>query len=49
LRAEFFNATSTPHFGRPGSVGLTIGTPQFGRVTSAGEPRVVQFGLKLLF
>jgi hypothetical protein len=49
LRAEFFNATNTPHFGRPGSVGLTIGTPQFGRVTSAGEPRVVQFGLKLLF
>ena len=49
FRAEFFNATNTPYFGSPGSVGLTLGTPTFGRVTSAGDPRVIQLGLKFLF
>jgi hypothetical protein len=49
LRTEVFNATNTPYFGAPGSVGLTLGTPTFGRVTSAGDPRVLQLGLKLLF
>jgi hypothetical protein len=49
LRTEIFNATNTPYFGAPGSVGLTVGTPTFGRVTSAGDPRVLQLGLKLLF
>jgi len=49
FRLEFFNATNTPFFGRPGSVGLTFGTSTFGKITTAGDPRVVQFGLKLLF
>jgi hypothetical protein len=49
FRSEFFNATNTPYFGRPGAVGLTLGTSTFGRITVAGDPRVVQFGLKLLF
>ena len=49
FRAETFNATNTPYFGSPGSVGLTLGTSTFGRVTSAADPRVIQFGLKLLF
>jgi hypothetical protein len=49
FRTEIFNATNTPYFGAPGSVGLTVGTPTFGRVTSAGDPRVLQLGLKLLF
>ncbi|MFN0171861.1 MAG: carboxypeptidase regulatory-like domain-containing protein [Bryobacteraceae bacterium] len=49
FRAECFNATNTPYFGSPGSVGLTLGTPTFGRVTSATDPRVVQFGLKFIF
>jgi hypothetical protein len=49
FRTELFNATNTPYFGAPGSVGLTVGTPTFGRITSAGDPRVIQFGLKLVF
>ncbi|MBM3739451.1 MAG: hypothetical protein FJW39_27090 [Acidobacteria bacterium] len=49
FRAEVFNAMNTPFFGMPGSVGLTIGTPAFGRVTSAGDPRLIQFALKFLF
>jgi hypothetical protein len=49
FRSEFFNATNTPYFGVPGGVGLTLGTSTFGRITAAGDPRVVQFGLKLLF
>jgi hypothetical protein len=49
FRSEFFNATNTPYFGMPGSLGLTLGTSTFGKVTAAGDPRVVQFGLKLLF
>jgi hypothetical protein len=49
FRSEFFDATNTPYFGRPGSVGLTVGTSTFGKITTAGDPRVVQLGLKLLF
>ena len=49
FRTEIFNATNTPYFGSPGSVGLTLGTATFGRVTSAADPRVIQLGLKLLF
>lgn len=33
FRTEIFNATNTPYFGSPGSVGLTVGTPTFGKVT----------------
>ena len=33
FRTEIFNATNTPYFGSPGAVGLTVGTPTFGRVT----------------
>jgi hypothetical protein len=40
---------NTPFFGQPGSVGLTVGTSTFGKVTSAGPPRIVQLALKLLF
>ncbi len=46
FRAEAFNATNTPFFGLPGA---NINTPGAGAITSAGEPRRVQFGLKLLF
>jgi hypothetical protein len=49
FRTEIFNATNTPYFGSPGSVGLTVGTSTFGKVTAAADPRVIQFGLKLLF
>lgn len=46
FRAEFFNATNTPPFGVPGS---TLGNRQFGVISSAGAPRIIQFGLKISF
>lgn len=46
FRAEFFNLTNTPPLGAPNVV---LGTPGFGSITSAGDPRVIQFGLKLDF
>lgn len=46
LRAEVFNATNTPPLGNPNGV---FGTASFGTITSAGDPRVVQLGLKWLF
>jgi len=41
FRAEIFNLTNTPPLGNP-AAGL-------GAVTSAGDPRVIQFGMKLNF
>jgi hypothetical protein len=49
FRSEFFNLMNTPFFGQPGSVGLTVGTSTFGKVTTAGPPRIIQLALKLLF
>jgi hypothetical protein len=49
FRTEFFNIMNTPNFALQNSVGLVFGTPTFGKVTTAGDPRVVQFGLKLVF
>lgn len=46
FRAEAFNFTNTPPLGNPNVV---LGTPGFGSITSAGDPRVIQFGLKLHF
>jgi hypothetical protein len=46
LRAEVFNALNTPALGAPNAV---AGTPNFGTVTTAGDPRVGQFAVKLLF
>jgi len=46
FRAEFFNLTNTPAFGGPVS---NIQTSNVGRITSAGEPRDIQLGLKLTF
>jgi hypothetical protein len=46
LRAEVFNLTNTPPLGAPNAV---LGTPGFGSITSAGDPRVVQLALKLIF
>jgi hypothetical protein len=46
FRAESFNLFNHPNFGRP-SNSLTSGT--YGRITSAGEPRILQFALKLRF
>jgi outer membrane receptor protein involved in Fe transport len=46
FRAEFFNLLNRPNFNLPDSF---VGSPSFGRILSAADPRRVQFGLKLLF
>ena len=46
LRAELFNLTNTPPLGAPNTV---LGTPGFGSITSAGDPRVAQLALKFAF
>jgi hypothetical protein len=46
LRFEVFNLTNTPPLGVPNTV---LGTPGFGSITSAGDPRVIQLGAKLNF
>jgi len=46
LRAEVFNLTNTPPLGAPNTV---LGTPGFGSITSAGDPRVIQLGIKFNF
>ena len=46
LRAELFNALNTPAFAAPNAV---AGNADFGTVTSAGDPRVGQLAMKLLF
>jgi hypothetical protein len=46
LRIEAFNAFNQVRFNNPGG---TLGTPNFGRITSAQDGRVMQFGIKYLF
>jgi hypothetical protein len=46
LRAEAFNLLNAPPFANPGAV---FGTPAFGVISAAGDPRVVQLAVKLLF
>ena len=46
FRAEAFNLFNHPNFNLPDNF---LGSPTFGRITSAREPRHIQFGLKLLF
>jgi hypothetical protein len=47
FRAEFFNL---PNHTNPGNPGANISVPaSVGRITSAGDPRQIQFGLKVLF
>ncbi len=46
FRVEAFNLTNTPPLGAPNGV---LGSPGFGSITSASDPRVVQLGLKVIF
>lgn len=46
LRAEVFNLFNHPNLNMPDNF---LGSPTFGRITSARDPRHVQFGAKLLF
>jgi len=45
FRAEFFNLLNHTNFDLPD---LFLGSPTFGRISSAESPRRIQFGLKLL-
>jgi hypothetical protein len=46
LRLEAFNLTNTPPLGNPNT---TVGSSLFGQITTAGNPRQIQLGLKVLF
>ncbi len=46
FRTEIFNLTNTPPLNAPNAV---LGSAGFGSINSAGDPRVIQFGLKLNF
>lgn len=46
FRAEAFNIANHANFGLPEN---DIASPNFGRILSAASPRLIQFGLKLLF
>ncbi len=47
FRAEFFNALNRPNFGSP--YASANNASRFGKIESAGDPRIVQFALKLSF
>jgi Carboxypeptidase regulatory-like domain/TonB dependent receptor len=46
FRVETFNLFNHPNFNLPDNF---LGSPTFGRISSARDPRHIQFGLKLLF
>lgn len=46
FRAECFNVANHANFGLPDN---DLASPNFGRVLEAGSPRLLQFGLKLIF
>ncbi len=46
FRAELFNAFNHANFNLPD---IFLGSPTFGRISSAQSPRRIQFGLKLIF
>jgi hypothetical protein len=47
FRAEFFNVFNNVNFANPTST--TVGTATYGKITSAGDPRILQLALKLSF
>lgn len=46
FRAEFFNAFNRVNFSGPSA---SYSSASFGRITSAGDPRILQFAMKVLF
>ena len=46
FRAQAFNISNTPHFNLPAA---NVDLPTAGRISSAGAPRLVQFGLKFVY
>jgi hypothetical protein len=47
IRAEFFNLPNHPNLGNP-AANISVPTT-VGRIFGAGDPRQIQFGLKVLF
>jgi hypothetical protein len=47
LRGDFFDLLNNPHFNAPGS--SVASTSTFGKITSAGDPRIVQLSVKVRF
>lgn len=47
FRGDFFDLLNNPHFNAPGS--SVAGTSTFGRISSAGDPRIVQLSLRVRF
>jgi Carboxypeptidase regulatory-like domain/TonB dependent receptor len=46
FRAEFFNLFNRVNFNNPNN---NLSSAQFGRITTSGDPRVIQFALKYVF
>jgi hypothetical protein len=46
FRFESFNFTNTPAFGNPNT---SVGSVNVGQITTAGDPRRIQFALKYVF
>src|SRR5205807_7951179 len=46
FRAEAFNLLNHANLGSPGT---TVNSPSFGVISSASDPRILQFALKLIF
>ncbi|MBI3695041.1 MAG: TonB-dependent receptor, partial [Acidobacteria bacterium] len=46
IRSEFFNLFNRVNFGNPGT---TVGTTNYGVITSAADARIIQFALKFQF
>jgi hypothetical protein len=47
FRVEAFNALNTPHFSQPGTNQSSAST--FGKITSAGDPRILQLSGRIQF
>ena len=47
FRSEFFNAFNRPNFNAPFATRSNLA--RFGRLESAGDPRIIQFAVKLQF
>jgi hypothetical protein len=46
FRSEFFNVFNNVNFNQPQNI---LSSSSIGRITSAGDPRILQFALKLMF
>ncbi|HXJ41976.1 MAG TPA: hypothetical protein VNH18_22050 [Bryobacteraceae bacterium] len=47
VRGDFFNTFNNPHLNAPGSSFSSAST--FGRITSAGDPRIIQTSMRIRF